>query len=93
MNLELVTGRLRLTPFSVDNAELWVALRTDAQVMKHIRPPRTRTQALTETEGMSVRGAGGALGFWCISEQSSGSAIGTGMLLPLPGNPVAAGLW
>ena len=84
MNLNLETERLLLSPFRPENAEIWVALRTDPEVMKFIRPPRTPEQALAEARGMHFRGAGGALGFWCISERVSGDTIGTGILLPLP---------
>ena len=84
MKLDLATERLDLGPFGANDAELWAALRTDPEVMKFIRPPRTRAEALAEAEIMCSRGADGALGFWRIVERATGVAVGTAILLPLP---------
>ncbi len=91
MNLDLTTDRLHLKPFSEDDAELWVSLRTSHEVMKHIKAPLTHEAAQAEIPGMCIRGGGGALGFWRVCLRESEEPIGTCILLPLPEHKRDAG--
>ncbi|MEM7428765.1 MAG: GNAT family N-acetyltransferase [Pseudomonadota bacterium] len=84
MKLEMITERLRLTPLSPEDAEIWVTLRSDPEVMKYIGPARDKEHLLEILPKRCLRGGGGAIGFWCVSVRETGERIGTAPLLPLP---------
>ncbi len=84
MNLVLSSDRLKLTPLAEEDADLWVALRTDPDVMKYIGSVQDEDQLRTVMPRRCFRAGGGAIGFWKVSILVTGEGIGTGLLLPLP---------
>lgn len=84
MNLGIATARLQLTPLGEEDVDLWLALRTDPDVMKYIAPPRDEDYLREVFPHRCLRAGGGAIGFWKIAERDTRQRIGTGLLLPLP---------
>ena len=84
MNLTLASERLDLAPLSDGDLELWLALRTDPEVMKYIAPPRSEEYLREVFPQRCLRAGGGAIGFWKVTERETEEAIGTGLLLPIP---------
>lgn len=84
MKLELETERLSLSPLTVDDADLAVALWTDHRVAHYNGGVVPEATIRAEMPLTTRRGADGAIGIWCISERASGDKIGSTYLLPLP---------
>ncbi len=84
MNLELTTDRLILKPFSDDDLDLVVALRTDPNVMRYISETATPERLAKRMIDFCRRSEDGSMGMWSVTLAESGEAIGTSILLPLP---------
>ena len=84
MNLELHTGRLRLTPLKADDVDLALEMYTDHEVLKHACGVMTEAEIHQEMPNWTKRGGNGGIGTWCIADQKTGEKLGETYLLPLP---------
>lgn len=82
--LVLDTPRLRLTPYTPDDADIASRLWCDAQVMQYIAPALSPEAAAAMMPDAIRRGAGGRLGLWCVQERKTGQKLGECLLTPLP---------
>ena len=84
MDLVLHSDRLKLRPFEASDLDLAVALRTNPDVMKYIGEPVTEQQLVAEMPIATRRCAEGAIGIWCVTDQTTSEKLGTAFLLPMP---------
>ena len=84
MNLELHTGRLRLTPLEADDVDLALEMYTDPEVLKYACGVMTEAEIRQEMSNWTKRGGNGGIGTWCIADQRTGEKLGEAYLLPLP---------
>ena len=82
--LVLETRRLRLTPYTADDVDIAKALLCDAQVIRYMGAADTEDTVEGHMSDAIRRGAGGCIGFWCVSQRDSGRKIGDCNLMPLP---------
>lgn len=82
--LILDTDRLRLTPFSSEDADIARRLLGDPKVMRYVADPLTRDEVEDHMANAIRRGAGGRIGIWCVSRKDTGEKIGDCVLTPLP---------
>ncbi len=83
-SLILETDRLRLTPFSPEDADIAHRLLEDPEVMRYVGDPITAQQVKDNMAKNVRRGAGGRIGIWCVTRKDTGEKIGDCVLLPLP---------
>lgn len=82
----LETARLRLRPFTPDDAELLIALDADPAVMRHITngiptaPGTIRDTHLPRI--LATPGPGGMPGFWAAEERATGAFVGWFLFRP-----------
>jgi RimJ/RimL family protein N-acetyltransferase len=82
---EIETRRLRLRPFTMDDADDLYLIFSDAEVMKHITGGKVRTRAETETglrrtiKAWKTRG----FGFWAVTVKEQNTVIGYCGYMPL----------
>lgn len=84
MDLVLHTPRLTLRPLAEEDLGLIKALYCDGEIMKYIHAPLTAGDVDALMPRMLRRGAGGAIGSWCVMDRNSGDAVGEAVLLPMP---------
>lgn len=84
MKLELESGRLFLRPLAESDLEIAIEILTDPDVMRYIGRTITEDQVAEEMETSMRRGAGGAIGIWCVIDRAKEEKLGTVILLPLP---------
>lgn len=84
MNLHLETERLLLRPLADDDLDLAVAIFTDAETTKFAGGPATEADLVEEHPRTLRRGAGGAIGVWCVVDRASEEKLGSIFLLPQP---------
>jgi len=84
MNLELHTGRLRLTPLKADDVDLALEMYTDPEVLKYACGVMTEVEIRQEMSNWTKRGGAGGIGTWCITDERTGEKLGETYLLPLP---------
>ncbi len=84
MELELFTGRLRLTPFSDDDLDLALEMWTDPEVVKYVCEPMTEAEIRQDMSNVTKRGGNGGIGLWCIADRKTGEKLGDTYLLPMP---------
>ena len=84
MELELVTERLRLTPFATDDVDLAVEMWTDPEVVRYICDVMTEAEVRQEMSNSIKRGGNGGIGLWCVADRRTGEKLGDSYLLPLP---------
>lgn len=84
MELELLTERLRLTPFAEADVDIALAMFTDPAVQKYAGGVITEEKVHADVPKWVRRGGNGCIGIWCISDRSSGEKLGTAALLPIP---------
>lgn len=80
----LRTERLLLRPLTKNDEDLGRALLMAPAVMEHLGGAYTEARLLKEMEIATRRGAGGAIGVWCVLDGETDEKLGTGVLLPLP---------
>ena len=84
MKLDLTSERLLLRPLAESDLDLAIELFTDPAVMKHVEGVSTKEEIAKDLPRDIQRGAGGAIGVWCVVERVNGEKLGTAILLPLP---------
>ena len=84
MKLELITERLRLTPFAHTDVEIAIEMFTDPEVVKYIGGLMTEEEIYREMASWTKRGGNGCIGIWCISDLETAEKYGAGFLLPMP---------
>ncbi len=84
MGLELLTKRLRLTPFVADDLDLALEMWTDPDVVKYVGEPVTESEIRKGMPSWIKRGGNGGIGIWCIADRRTGEKLGDSYLLPLP---------
>ena len=84
MNLELMTERLRLTPFAYTDVDIAVEVFTDPAVVKYIGGLMSEDEICRGMVTWRQRGGHGCIGIWCISDLETAEKYGDGYLLPLP---------
>ena len=84
MELELLTKRLRLTPFVADDLDLALEMWTDPDVVKYVGEPVTESEIRKGMPSWIKRGGNGGIGIWCIADRRTGEKLGDSYLLPLP---------
>jgi RimJ/RimL family protein N-acetyltransferase len=78
---ELVTARLRLTPFDEEHLEGLCALNSDPEVMRYITGrPETRAETLSVIERVKARWEKWGYSWWTIIELQSGEIVGAGCI-------------
>ncbi len=83
--LVLETRRLILRPITLSDADLALAIYTDAEVVKYVGGLLAPDDALEYFHNNDTRrGAGGRLGTWSLTRKDSGTKIGSAVLLPMP---------
>ncbi len=80
----LETERLKLTPLSVDDADLVVELFTDLVVKKYTGGPQSEASIREEMRQSTRRGGNGCIGIWTIADKETDEKLGTVALLPMP---------
>ena len=83
MELELITERLRLTPYATDDVDLAVEMWTDPEVVKYICDVMTEEEIRKEMSNSIKRGGNGGIGIWCVADRRTGEKLGDSYLLPL----------
>ena len=84
MQLELLTERLRLTPFAASDIDLAIALFTDPEVLKYAGGAVEEEQIRSDMPNWVKRGGNGCIGIWCISVRDTAEKVGSAALLPMP---------
>ncbi len=84
MRFELHTERLVLLPFSKNDLDLAIELRTNPEVMKYIAEVSTPEYVASRISIFCRRSEDGSMGMWSVKLKDSGEPIGTSILLPLP---------
>ena len=84
MTFELESERLIMRPFSEDDLDLAIALRTDFEVMKYVAEVSTPDVVASRISVFCRRSEDGSMGMWSVALKDTGEAIGTSILLPLP---------
>lgn len=80
----LDTGRLRLEPIGVDDADLVVELFTDPVVKRFTGGPQSEASILEQMNVSTRRGGNGCIGIWTLVLKDSDEKLGTVALLPMP---------
>jgi RimJ/RimL family protein N-acetyltransferase len=84
MNLQLLSERLALTPFTSNDLDLCLEMFTDPDVVKYAGGLMTPAAIRKELSNWTRRGGDGCIGIWCISDRATGEKYGTTALLPMP---------
>jgi RimJ/RimL family protein N-acetyltransferase len=84
MNLELISKRLLLKPFQLDDLDLCLEMFTDPDVVKYADGLMSESTIRKEIPNWTKRGANGCIGIWCITDRLSGERYGSVALLPIP---------
>jgi len=84
MKLELLTERLRLYPFSLDDVDIALEMFTDPAVLKYAGGVVGPEEIHSDMPNWTKRGADGCIGVWCVSDRDTGEKYGSVALLPLP---------
>lgn len=82
----LETTRLRLTPLTLADVDVAVEMFTDPAVTKFIDGPMSEADIHAGMATWTKRGGDGCIGIWCIAARATGEKLGSGILLPLPGD-------
>ncbi len=75
MELELLTERLRLTPFAADDVDLAVEMWTDPEVVRYICDVMTEEEIRQEMSNSIKRGGNGGIGLWCVADRKTGEKL------------------
>ena len=83
----LVTRRLALRRFTLDDLELLDRLNSDPQVMRYIGGPidRAKTEAMLKVRILEYYAEHPGLGMWATLERSSGACVGVHLLNHIQG--------
>lgn len=84
MELILLSPRLRMTPLSVEDFDLSMALFADPEVVKYAGAPMTEAAIRNELPAWVRRGGNGCIGIWTISDRETSEKYGSVALLPMP---------
>ena len=84
MKLELESERLFLRPLAESDLDIAIEILTNQDVMRYVAKTNTEEQVVQELETCMRRGAGGAIGIWCVIDRAKEEKLGTAVLLPLP---------
>ena len=84
MELELLTERLRLTPYEIDDFDFAVEMWTDPAVVRYICWVLTEEEVRREMPNVIKRGGNGGIGLWCVADRKTGEKLGESSLWPLP---------
>jgi len=82
------TERLRVRHFTQDDYDHFFSLQGDAEVMRYIRPPRTRE----ESDGflrdnLLAADPNDYKGYWAVEDRYSGAFVGSFVIIPIPNEP------
>ena len=77
MKLELTTERLVLRPLAESDLDVLVDIFTDPEAMKYVAEVSTKEELAKELPLDVQRGAGGAIGIWCVVDRVSREKLGT----------------
>jgi [ribosomal protein S5]-alanine N-acetyltransferase len=79
------TPRLVVRHFTADDYDNYFSLQGNADVMRYIRPPRTREESdAFLTEKIMGAAPGGYKGYWAVEEKQSGLFAGCFVIIPIP---------
>jgi RimJ/RimL family protein N-acetyltransferase len=79
------TARLTVRHFTVADYDNYFYLQGDAEVMRYIRPPRTREESdLFLTEKILAAPPGDCKGYWAVEEKGSHLFVGCFVIIPIP---------
>jgi RimJ/RimL family protein N-acetyltransferase len=84
MKLELLSERLRLSPFCRGDIDITLEMFTDPAVLKYADGVMETEEIQSSMPNWIKRGGDGCIGIWCISDRDSGEKYGSVALLPMP---------
>ena len=83
MKLELLTERLRLSPFSPGDLDIALEMFTNPAVLKYADGAMDADEIRSSMSNWNKRGADGCIGTWCVTDRDTGEKYGSVALLPL----------
>ena len=84
MELELLTERLRITPYAADDVDFAIEMWTDPAVVEYICEVLTEEVVRQDMPNVIKRGGNGGIGLWCVADRRTGEKLGESYLWPLP---------
>lgn len=84
MNLNLLSQRLRLTPYTPEDLDLSIALFTDPEVVRYAGGVMSDLEIRGNMSKWCRRGGDGCIGIWTVSNRTTAEKYGSVALLPMP---------
>lgn len=82
------TAGLIVRQFNMDDADIFYLINSNENVMRYIRPVKTRQQSdIFLEENIKLYSKKTGTGRWAVQDIDSGNVIGMFSLLPVDGNP------
>jgi len=79
------TERLRIRHFTIHDADNYFALQSNADVMRYIRPPRTREESDSFLKDkILATPADDYKGIWLVEKKEGGQFLGCFVIIPIP---------